>query len=74
MRAWASIPGAACTEDSDCTGGGNCVLNPNFQPVNLYVCSGGSNPGANCLGASDVTSCLDGGTCAVNPCFPNSQA
>jgi len=65
-----SIPGAACTVDSDCTGGGTCVLNPNFQPVNLYVCSGGSNPGANCLGASDVTSCLDGGTCAVNPSFP----
>ncbi|MGB0058608.1 choice-of-anchor D domain-containing protein, partial [Candidatus Binatus sp.] len=65
-----SIPGASCTMDSDCTGGGTCVLNPNFQPINLYLCTGGSNPGANCLGASDVTSCTGGGTCGVNPSFP----
>ena len=65
-----SIPGASCTMDSDCTGGGTCVLNPNFQPINLYLCTGGSNPGANCLGASDVTSCTGGGARGVNPSFP----
>jgi hypothetical protein len=48
--------GKACTTNSDCTGGGSCVVN--------YRCSGGENDGNPC---SVNSQCGGGGSCVIVP-------
>lgn len=77
--------GAACDEDSDCSGGGTCSGNPRVcgdgstGACSVARCAGGTNNGNTCAqagqcpgGTCDAPACTVGGTaCAEGSCIPD---
>jgi hypothetical protein len=61
-------PGGACSGTGVCLADGGAKQNLGCSTSkNCGVCVGGSNPGADCIAATQITDC-PGGTCEVHTC------